>query len=116
LRFDLQANNDSWYYAEYSTFVVLDDTSNYTLQVSGYSGNAGDAFTRQSGFEFTTYDRDNDPWNNSNHYRNNCAELNGGGCWFSLRGTCDFNNVRGRGYGFRWWPFDLQTSRMWLTC
>ena len=61
LRFDLQARyNFSWYYAEYSSFVVFSEATNYTMQVSGYSGNAGDAFSYHDGMMFTTYDRDND--------------------------------------------------------
>ena len=43
LRFDLQARNivyPYWYYAEYSTFIVLSEADNYWLQVGGYSGNA----------------------------------------------------------------------------
>ena len=44
LRFDLQAVNGSWYYAEYSLFDVSNETLNYTVRVAGYSGNAGDAF------------------------------------------------------------------------
>ena len=41
LRFDLQSrSNGSWYYAEYSTFIVLSEADNYTLQVDGFSGNA----------------------------------------------------------------------------
>ena len=61
LRFDLQAHNGTWYYAEYSSFTVKNETSNYTLHVSGYSGNTGfDAFEYHNGLMFTTYDRDND--------------------------------------------------------
>ena len=43
LRFDLQSrsNNSNWYYAEYSTFIVQRESSNFRLNVSGYSGNAG---------------------------------------------------------------------------
>ena len=115
LRFDLQAVNGSWYYAEYSTFVVLNEAYNYRLHVSGYSGNAGDVLSYSNGMEFTTYDRDNDPWTHS-RYNNNCAVYNGGGCWFRACG-CRFNSVRGRGDSFRWsWSLQLQTSRMWLTC
>ena len=33
LRFDLQSNYSNWYYAEYSTFRVLSEADNYTLQV-----------------------------------------------------------------------------------
>ena len=39
LRFELQLRNLSWYWAEYSSFVVSSETTNYTMLVSGYSGN-----------------------------------------------------------------------------
>ena len=43
LKFDLQSRNTSkWYWAEYSTFIVLTEAYNYRLLVYGYSGNAGD--------------------------------------------------------------------------
>ena len=46
LKFDLQQNGTgTWYYAEYSTFRVLSEADNYTLQVDGFSGNVSyDAF------------------------------------------------------------------------
>jgi len=33
LRFDLQGRGRGWYYAEYSTFRVMAETHNYSLQV-----------------------------------------------------------------------------------
>jgi len=121
LRFDLQASaNGSWYYAEYSSFVVHDESRNYELRVSGYSSNAGDAFTSHNGMMFTTYDRDNDPWINSD-YNDNCAVFNGGGFWYGECARSSVNTVRGQGNSFKWfsWQYGnlfLQTSRMWLTC
>ena len=121
LRFDLQAQNGSSYNAEYSSFVVFSEATNYNLLVSGYSGNAGDALSvHNSRMMFTTYDRDNDPWKNSAN--NNCAVYNGGG--FSYAGClwcCNVNTVRGRGQNFRWYTSQtgnllLQSSRMWLSC
>jgi len=44
LRFDLEARNLTWYYAQYTTFGVYSEAYNYKVGVSGYSGNAGDAF------------------------------------------------------------------------
>jgi len=115
LRFDLQARNGSRYYAEYSSFVVLNEAYNYRLQlISGYSGDAGDALLNHDGTEFSTYDRDND------EYGYNCAKQNGGGCWFIKCGNCNFNNDGGNGgVRFRWslrHSLYLQSSRMWLTC
>ena len=119
LRFDLQAINSTWYYAEYSSFIVLSEATNYTLRVSGYSGNiGGDAFSWHDGMKFTTYDSDND-------LRGfNCAAHNGGGFWHKGCAKCSVNAIRGsRGDSFRWLNSHtetgnvlLQTSRMWLTC
>jgi len=121
LRFDLQERvNLSWYYAEYSTFTILSEASNYTLRVSGYSGNAGNALRYNNGMLFSTFDRDNDPWTGGARQNNNCAVLNGGGFWYKGCGLCNVNTLRGRGQDFAWYQTGnnlwLQTSRMWLTC
>jgi len=119
LRFDLQRRTSSlsWLYAEYSSFVVLPETYNYRMVVSGYSGNAGDAFGYHDRLMFTTYDRDNDPWTTSiTTYNNNCAVLTGGGFWYKQCALANVNTVRGRGGDFSWNSSRLQSSRMWLTC
>ena len=121
LRVDLQALDGSWYYAEYSSFVVFSEAHNYRLNVSGYTGNAGDAFSYSNGSEFTTYDRDNDLWSMNSTYatfRNNCALLFGGGCWYSRYCGCYFNSGRSHHPDFFMWTraLKLQTSRMWLKC
>jgi len=120
LRFDLQATNGSWYYAEYSSFVVSSEASNYRMQVTGYSGNAGDTggdggFLYHDGMMFSTYDRDNDQWSS------NCAADIGGGFWYKSCSRARVNYGRGRGRYFYWYYANgrhiyLQTSRMWLTC
>ena len=118
LRVDLQASNGTWYYAEYTTFVVQSETHNYQLQVSGFSGNVGtNALRFQNHKMFTTYDRDNDPWINSD-YNDNCAVRYGGGFWYD---TCGWSLINAAGWDFRWyWPdstsLQLQSSRMWLMC
>ena len=114
LRFDLQARNHSWYYAEYYTFRVFNEESNYMIHVGGFSGNVRDAFVIHDSMNFTTYDKDNDMWVN-----NNCASLNGGGFWYRSCVRASVNTVRGRGTSFQWYTgttLYLQTSRMWLTC
>jgi len=114
LKIDLQQNDTgNWYYAEYSTFRVLSEADNYTLQVGGYSGNASDAFGRNDGNEFTTSDRDND-WNPSG----NCAGLTGGGFWYGNCGWCRLNAVNTRYFYWRGLPGGryLQFTRMWLQC
>ena len=120
LRFDLQSrNNHNWYYAEYSTFRVLSEADNYTLQVAEFSGNAGyDAFGHHDGAMFSTKDRDNDQ-----SPVENCALLNAGGFWYSGCGFGVVNGAVGSGLGFHWHlrfltrePIDLMSSRMWLHC
>jgi len=121
LRFDLQSINTKWYYAEYSTFNVSSEASNYTIRVSGYSGNSyGDGFSWSDGMMFTTYDRDNDRWDYSPDKRN-CAVAYGGGFWYNSCTLANVNGVRGSGAAsFRWHAngksIYLKTSRMWLTC
>jgi len=120
LRFDLQARgNLSWFYAEYSSFNVSGESRNYELHVSGYSGNVGDALSYSNGVMFTTYDRDNDPWTNSN-YNDNCAVRLGGGFWYKTCAYCLVNAGLGRDY-FHWYSpqtghLFLQSTRMWLLC
>ena len=115
LRFELQLRtNLSWYWAEYSSFVVFSERYNYTLQVSGYSGNLADAFSYHSTMMFSTYDRDNDPYTGVH-----CAASQGGGFWYR---RCYYAHVTGSS-SFTWrlqppatgWNA-LQTSRMWLMC
>jgi len=120
LMINVQSRNDSWYYAEYSTFVVHSEAANYRMRVSGYSGNAGrKGFSYHDGTMFTTYDRDNDPWTNKDH-RNNCAVRNGGGFWYHACARAGINVIRSRGENMRWYGNErnmlLQRSRMWLTC
>ena len=71
-----------WLYAEYDRMTVESETDNYRLNVTGYHGNAGDAFNYEfhvyfqaNGMEFSTPDRDND----QNHV-SNCAFRSG--WWF----------------------------------
>jgi len=120
LRFDLQSrSNGSWYYAEYSTFIVQPEFYNYRLHVSGYSGNAGrDSFSYHNGMQFTTLDRDNDQWSGSG----NCAVRFGGGWWHNNCYECCVNCYKDYHVwtGFEWFSLPggraLQSSRMWLQC
>ena len=116
LRFDLQVrDNSTWYWTEYSTFLVHGESRNYQLSVSGYSGNAGDALGVHDGMMFSTYDRDNDQWPPAS-----CAVRNGGGFWYEVCGRCTVNTVRGHAQEFRWNSPQrnllLRACRMWLTC
>ena len=75
------------YYAEYSQFVVGDSSTNYRLNVSGYSGNAGDQLTFHSGQMFSTYDQDHDSLSI------NCAKTYRGAWWHK---NCYHSNLNGR--------------------
>ena len=113
------ANAGKWYYAEYSTFVVLPEAHNYKLRMSGYSGNAGrDSFGVHIGQVFSTYDRDNERWPAVN-----CAADFGGGFWHKSCYWCGVNSSRNADYFgnyFHWrdlpGDWQLQKSRMWLLC
>lgn len=63
-------------YARYGTFKVGSGSTDYTLTVGNYSGDAGDSLSNHSGHKFTTKDRDNDD-NTSN-----CAQNWKGGWWY----------------------------------
>ena len=105
--------NLSWYYAEYSTFRVESEQTNYTLRVTGYSGNVRyDGLSLYHyGMMFTTYDRDNDPFTNS-RYNNNCAVYYGGGFWYGRCAHCRVNGVRGVGADFAWDRSEEHTSEL----
>ncbi|CAL4256340.1 unnamed protein product, partial [Meganyctiphanes norvegica] len=51
--------NVKW--ARYSTFKIGSAEDNYRLNVTGYSGDAGDALSFHQGQAFSTFDEDNDP-------------------------------------------------------
>lgn len=88
LRIVLEALADgTWFSAEYDSFVVDSESNNYTVHVSGYSGDGGDSFNYrgtvggvvvqlQNGKGFTTYDADHDAWGGGN-----CAKKFQGAFW-----------------------------------
>jgi len=116
LRFDLQSRDTgNWFYAEYSRFRVQSEADKYKVQVAGFSGNSSsNLFADHDGLQFTTIDRDNDPWSSDN-----CAVWSGGGFWWHYCGGCRVNAARYTGR-FDWIGLPggrhLQYSRMWLQC
>ncbi len=58
-------------YAEYTHFMVGDEQSGYQLDISGYSGTAGDSMAYHNGMKFSTYDH------NHNRPCENCATVLG---------------------------------------
>ncbi|XP_059169200.1 ficolin-1-like [Physella acuta] len=98
LRVDLVYN--ATYYVKYSNFQLLNEFQGYRLNVSGYSGNAGDSLTEHNAQMFTTYDRDNDAQGTVN-----CAETYLGAWWYK---ACHQSNLNGKwrdvtyGEGLNW--------------
>ncbi|XP_052068197.1 fibroleukin-like [Mytilus californianus] len=92
VRFDFEAFTGETAYAIYDTFNVLDETTNYILQISGYTGTAGDSMkdidgTRNNGLMFSTRDRDNDISNKSS-----CGIYKRSGWWHAW---CTWANING---------------------
>ncbi|KAK3752547.1 hypothetical protein QZH41_013412, partial [Actinostola sp. cb2023] len=78
LRIDLKDCNLTSAYAQYSFFKVGKESDNYKLELGQYErGTAGDSFSFQQNMNFTTFDRDNDDFNQ------NCASLYKGAWWYS---------------------------------
>ena len=88
-----ERSTDLWYSAEYWSFKIGDElNTKYRLEVSEYSGDAGDSlqyegdwdgngnygFYYHNGMKFSTYDQDNDLSSGGN-----CAPTRGGGWWFN---------------------------------
>jgi len=90
-------------WAEYDNMTVESENNNYTLHVTGYHGNAGDAFNddhvvnwQSNGMQFSTLDVDNDlrptgncaaKWQSGWWYRwCSSSQLNGSiRIWYSVR-------------------------------
>ncbi|XP_065934070.1 microfibril-associated glycoprotein 4 [Magallana gigas] len=87
LRVDMERFNGEKAYAVYSSFSVGDEASKYQLQVTGYSGNAGDSLDYHNNMKFSTPDQDND--RNSS----NCATDWRSGWWFN---RCFYANPNGQ--------------------
>ena len=66
----------TWRHATYSLFEISSESDGYRLTVGGYSGDAGDSLTFQSGMKFSTKDKDQDT------DAGNCAKACVGGWWF----------------------------------
>ena len=79
LRVELEDFEGNKRFAKYATFQVQDNSTNYQLNVLGYSGDAGDSLSHHNGMQFTTRDRDNDlaPYGN-------CGQGYKGGWWYRV--------------------------------
>ena len=84
LRIDLTISGRKKY-AKYRRCKVYDESNNYKLEVSGYSGNAGDSLNYDNGNDFSTKDRDNDQVPGTN-----CAARFYGAWWHDV---CFYTNL-----------------------
>ncbi|XP_078687325.1 uncharacterized protein LOC144919681 [Branchiostoma floridae x Branchiostoma belcheri] len=96
LRVDMEADDGTTAYAEYSFFGVNFEGDNYRAYFAGYSGTAGDSMTSASGGQdlngqaFSTYDNDNDVSPDGS-----CAVRFHGAWWYC---ACAESNLNGE-YG-----------------
>ncbi|XP_076118000.1 microfibril-associated glycoprotein 4-like [Mytilus galloprovincialis] len=85
LRIDMWDFERNHKYAIYDTFVVNNEESGYKLEVAGYGGNAGDAFSYHNGDRFSTRDKESSS--------SKCASKYKGGWWYK---SCHYANLNGR--------------------
>ncbi|XP_045179558.2 ficolin-2-like [Mercenaria mercenaria] len=106
LRIDIEDFNGNKAFAKYSKFKVHPEEDKYKLEVSGYSGSAGDSLKYHNGMKFTTSDRDND---GTIYF--NCAIERHGAWWY---GYCHRSNLNGQYFnipdkidsnGINWWDW-----------
>ncbi|CAL4091365.1 unnamed protein product, partial [Meganyctiphanes norvegica] len=86
IHIDLEDFDRNTRHANYEFFYIDDRSNHYRLSVLGYSGDAGDSFSRHDNMKFTTKDRDNDL------YGSNCAVNFKGAWWYK---DCHDSNLNG---------------------
>ena len=86
LRIDITDHYGKKAFAKYGRFHIGNESTNYTLSVSGYEGNARDSLTYHNGMGFSTNDTDNDA------YSGNCARKFIGAWWYKM---CHYSNLNG---------------------
>eukprot|EP00058_Branchiostoma_floridae_P001867 XP_002587355.1 hypothetical protein BRAFLDRAFT_96226 [Branchiostoma floridae] len=109
-------------YARYTTFSIGDESTDYTLHIGGYSGDAGDSMEFSNGMKFSAIDRDNDGFSPLH-----CAEHHSSGWWYN---RCTYSALNSpyyqpedyhgtdTGYGVLWyywkndWYYSLKATKM----
>ncbi|XP_060922662.1 fibrinogen alpha chain [Limanda limanda] len=102
--------------AEY-TIRVGSEGEGYPLHVSGYTGDAGDGLAApksdvsHDGMKFSTFDRDNDKW------EENCAATYGGGWWYNSCQAVNLNGIYHKGTydPERNTPYKVENGVVWAT-
>ncbi|XP_059911253.1 tenascin isoform X1 [Gadus macrocephalus] len=90
MRVELRAENETAY-AHYSTFSVASEENHYSLQLSGFTGTAGDSMKYHNGRPFSTHDQDPDPLGI------HCARAYMGGWWYKNCYKANLNGLYGVG-------------------
>ena len=90
LRVELEDWNGVRVYAKYGNFNIGDEQAKYRLEVSSYSGTAGDSLAYHNNMAFSTKDRDHDRSSLS------CAVLYTGAWWYE---SCHYSNLNGKYLG-----------------
>ncbi|XP_074539360.1 tenascin [Halichoeres trimaculatus] len=85
LRVDMRSGNETAY-AHYANFSISTAERHYSLEVSGYTGTAGDSMRYHNGRPFSTRDKDPDPLGI------HCARAYMGGWWYK---NCYKTNLNG---------------------
>nr|XP_034322681.1 microfibril-associated glycoprotein 4 [Crassostrea gigas] len=92
MRMDMEDFDNQTRYVKYTSFYVGDESSKYTVTLTGFSGNVGDCFTNatinrvMNSMMFSTWDQDNDV---TTH---NCAVIHKSGWWHR---SCNCANPNG---------------------
>ncbi|XP_010010407.1 PREDICTED: fibrinogen alpha chain [Nestor notabilis] len=121
LRVELEDWDGNAEYAEY-IIQVGSEAEGYALAVSSYEGTAGDAliagwledgteYTSHAQMRFSTFDRDQDRWEES------CAEMYGGGWWYNSCQAANLNGIYylGGHYDPRYnIPYEIENGVVWL--
>ncbi|KAM6313658.1 fibrinogen alpha chain [Aegotheles albertisi] len=121
LRVELEDWDGNAVYAEY-IIQVGSEAEGYALAVSSYEGTAGDAlitgwleegteYTSHAQMQFSTFDRDQDHWEES------CAEMYGGGWWYNSCQAANLNGIYylGGHYDPRYnIPYEIENGVVWL--
>eukprot|EP00105_Crassostrea_gigas_P042108 XP_019926256.1 PREDICTED: microfibril-associated glycoprotein 4 [Crassostrea gigas] len=93
MRMDMEDFDNQTRYVKYTSFNVGDESSKYTVTISGFSGNVGDCFTNaltihkvMNNMKFSTRDQDND------RDTGECAAITKSGWWHR---SCNCANPNG---------------------
>ncbi|XP_076080113.1 techylectin-5B-like [Mytilus galloprovincialis] len=113
LRIELEDFDGNHRYAEYTQFSISDESSGFKLQISDYTGDAGDALAYHNGYMFTTKDKNN----------MDCSKTYKGAWWYN---ACHYSNLNGQyltgthasfadgvnWYQWRGYYYSLKSTRM----